>query len=258
MHRIVEPELLDVLPVDDPRAVGSRDLRRMNRLMGHARFMASSLECMLPANKAWNLAEIGAGDGTFAAAILRRLQPGRRPRSVTLVDRASVVECETQNTISEVTRKFTTLRADVFDWLKSTPAATVIVANLFLHHFDEKDLKRLLELVAQRCSTFIACEPGRSQLNLAASRMIGVFGCNVVTQHDAVVSVRAGFTGMELSCMWPATNSWTLEERGVGVFSHLFAAHRALNLHAYSQTSSDHGSNRSSSSPIERQEELPW
>ena len=36
MKRLVQPELLDSLPPDDPRARGSRrDLRRVNWWMGH-------------------------------------------------------------------------------------------------------------------------------------------------------------------------------------------------------------------------------
>ena len=40
--RHLEPELLDGLPADDPRAIASRrDLVRINALMFQARFMAS-------------------------------------------------------------------------------------------------------------------------------------------------------------------------------------------------------------------------
>jgi hypothetical protein len=48
-----------------------------------------------------------------------------------------------------------------------------------------------------------------------------------VTRHDAVLSVRAGFAGRELSALWPSADGWKLEERRAGLFSHLFVAHRA-------------------------------
>ena len=45
MQRRVEPELLDALPADDPRAVRSReDLRRINRLMGNQSVLGNALD----------------------------------------------------------------------------------------------------------------------------------------------------------------------------------------------------------------------
>ena len=54
-------------------------------------------------------------------------------------------------------------------------------------------------------------------------QVIWVLGCNEVTRHDAVVSVRAGFTGNELSAAWPP-GDWQLEERVAWPFTHLFIA----------------------------------
>jgi hypothetical protein len=73
---------------------------------------------------------------------------------------------------------------------------------------------------------FIACEPRRSAPALAASRLVGLIGCNGVTRHDAVASVRAGFTGSELSALWPAGPGWKLHEGAAGLFSHRFMARR--------------------------------
>jgi len=58
------------------------------------------------------------------------------------------------------------------------------------------------------------------------SRLLRLIGCNRVTRHDAPISVRAGFTGQELSQLWPAGQGWLLEERPAGWFSHLFIAQR--------------------------------
>ena len=102
----------------------------------------------------------------------------------------------------------------------------MIIANLFLHHFDAAGLKTLLSSVAQRTRMFIACEPRRSGFALVGSRLLGVIGCNDVSRHDAVVSVRAGFDGRELSALWPAGSAWTLREHASGLFSHCFTASR--------------------------------
>jgi hypothetical protein len=58
--------------------------------------------------------------------------------------------------------------------------------------------------------------------------MLWVVGCNDVTRHDAVVSVRAGFAGKELSPLWPEAPDWELAEHAAGSFSHLFIARRKM------------------------------
>ena len=64
MNRIVQPELLDQLAADDPRAVRSRaDLRRINAWMGNARFAARALTEIFPRSPPQQIVEIGAGDG---------------------------------------------------------------------------------------------------------------------------------------------------------------------------------------------------
>ena len=101
-----------------------------------------------------------------------------------------------------------------------------MMANLFLHHFHAERLALLLGLVADRSEVFVACEPRRSFLGLGASHGLALVGCNEVTLHDAVVSVRAGFAGRELRGLWPGTERWELREYAAGLFSHCFVAAR--------------------------------
>ena len=101
-----------------------------------------------------------------------------------------------------------------------------MIANLFLHHFEDSPLRALLEQVSTRAELFVACEPRRDWLTLRASRLVGWIGCNAVTRHDAPISVRAGFAGHELSALWPAGGDWHTEEGPVGPFSHHFVAWR--------------------------------
>ena len=117
--------------------------------------------------------------------------------------------------------------ADVFHSLaKDSEPTDVILSNLFLHQFDDDPLREMLRLAALRAWLFIACEPRRSPLALAGSKMLGLIGCNSVTRNDAVVSVRAGFTGREISTLWPAPAAWAMEETSAGLFSHSFWARR--------------------------------
>ncbi len=116
---------------------------------------------------------------------------------------------------------------DAFDFLANshTGAFDAIVANLFLHHFEEDGLSEILWLIAERTDLFVACEPRRSAFALMGTRMLALIGCNDVTRHDARVSVRAGFRDGEIAARWP-TSGWRVEERAAPPFGHAFRAVR--------------------------------
>lgn len=228
MKRLVEPELLDDLPHDDPHAVASRrDIARINRLMGNGQILLNALRAGSPEQTPERIVELGAGDGSFMLELAGRLSPEWREVELVLVDQRSVVSAKTRAAFGRLGWRLDVAVADVFDWLEKSSARTdIILANLFLHHFQEKDLARLLSLAAARCDLFAACEPRRGMLPQLFSRMTGFIGCNAVTRHDAVASVRAGFAGKELCALWPSNMEWRLRECNVGLFSHHFSARR--------------------------------
>ena len=218
MHaRILEPEWLDELPPQDPRAVRSRaDLRRVNWLMGNARIIAR----VLSTHSINRIADLGSGDGHLMLRIAQRL---RRPGvELSLVDRAPVVSEETLAEFAKIGWRVRVVARDALAFLREEPI-DVVVANLFLHHLSPEALRELFAIVSRRAQMLAACEPRRSQLALLGCRLMWFIGANDVTRHDAVVSVRAGFAGRELSALWPT--SWKLEERSAPPFSHLFVAH---------------------------------
>ena len=74
-RRRIEPELLDTMAVDDPRATASRrDLVRVNAVMFQSVIMARPLRANLE-RKPLRILEIGAGDGRFMLSVARRLAP---------------------------------------------------------------------------------------------------------------------------------------------------------------------------------------
>jgi hypothetical protein len=238
MKRVVRPELLDELAADDPRAVRSRrDLRRINAWMGNAGIAARALTDAFPRLPPQQIVEIGAGDGVFLLNMARTLsrsgQWDRRstldvqPGSALLVDRQNLLGAETQTRLARFNWSSRVLQADVFDFFENgAPAADVVIANLFLHHFSAGQLNRLFRLAGPKVQVLIAVEPRRSRLALLFSRLLWIIGCGPVTRHDAVASVRAGFAGLELSTHWPDRDRWQIREQAAGPFSHLFVARR--------------------------------
>jgi hypothetical protein len=215
MNRVLEPELLDELPSTDPRAVQSRrDLRKLNALMTNPRRIARFVASTVKANSI-SIAEIGAGDGNVALQVANHCG---RCSDLYLVDRNPCVSRPMPNVH--------VVEADVFEWLKRAPKIDVIIANLFLHHFSDDALREMFELCASRANCFVAAEPRRNRFAEWFARRVGWIGCNEVTQHDADISVRAGFTGRELSALWPR-DDWRLNEHRACLFTHFFTAIRA-------------------------------
>jgi hypothetical protein len=227
MHRVIEREFLDDLPADDQRAVHARrDLRRVNVWMGQARIMAAVLGDAFRRRPPRSIVELGAGDGTFLLRVARRLGPKWKP-SVILVDQQELLDARTEAAFAALSWKVRLRRTDVFDWANvETESNDLTIANLFLHHFTNDQLRALFTRVAHLTGFFAACEPRRSTLALRASSLLRLIGCNDVTLHDASASVRAGFADNELSTLWPTDAEWRLEEHGAGWASHFFAAGR--------------------------------
>ena len=222
MLRDVQPEILDDLPVDDPRAIQSRrDLQKVNAFMAHTAMVVRELRAAAPRL----IVELGSGDGTFLLRVARRLNFHSRVRAI-LIDRRPSLTAATRTGFRNAGWDVDVCEVDVFEWLRrpEPEASDVTVANLFLHHFRERDLAELLALAARQTVRFIACEPRRSQTALIGASLLPLLGCNEVTVHDGKKSVRAGFRNQELSALWPPDRGWRLNERRAGLFSHNFVA----------------------------------
>jgi len=234
--RRVQAELVDRLAATDPVAERSRrDLQRLHRFMGTRTQLVRSLRQFEPKpGMTLRVLELGAGDGSLLLGVARDLAPVWPPVELTLMDRLPLVDGAT---VTEYARYGWTARSSVMDVLDWARAATespadaasrwhVVIANLFLHHFEGLELTRVLGAIAANADALVACEPRRGWGALAGSYLVGGLGANAVTRTDAVLSVHAGFRERELTALWPGTAGWRLEEGASGAFSHCFRATR--------------------------------
>ena len=265
MARVVAAEALDHLAADDPAALRSRrDLRRVHHAMGTRHILLRAIRAtQMYRQRAGPLRvlELGAGDGTLMLGVAQALAGAWPSVELRLLDRQDLVQPPTLAGFAACGWAAKPLVADVLDWAgppggaqapamddvppAATPAWDLIIANLFLHHFDAARLARLLAAAATRSRCFLACEPHRAGVALVASHLVGLIGANAVTRADAVLSVHAGFRGQEISTLWPASVAlaggpggtggpgrsdgsagWTLAEHPAGLFSHCFRAER--------------------------------
>ncbi len=181
--RVVKSEILDHLPADDPEAMRSRrDLRRINALMGNERWVLRAIR-RFPDAAAKGIVEIGAGDGLLSCK-LARIFPAATVTACDLVARPAGLD-------DRVCWRQGDVLAD-----DGPPVGGVLVANLFLHHFEGASLMALGKLCA-RYDVVIFNEPDRSALPHFLGALMWPL-INRVTRHDMHVSISAGFAKGEL------------------------------------------------------------
>jgi 2-polyprenyl-3-methyl-5-hydroxy-6-metoxy-1,4-benzoquinol methylase len=198
MNRIIEPELLDSLPSNDPRAIRSRkELRWINALMGNERWI---LQQLLQQKKLLHngVIEWGAGEGFLCQKIHKRF-PFVPITGIDLAARPY-----------HISEKISWLSGNLLQM--QTPAnAQVIVANLFLHHLTDDQLRQCATWF-QHASLLIFNEPLRKATSHTWGKMLHPL-LESVTRHDMHVSIDAGFIKGELSNIWSDIKSrWMIQE----------------------------------------------
>jgi hypothetical protein len=222
MKRIVEPEILDTLSPVDPRAIRSRrDLRRVNSWMGNGGIMANALKENF-SGEPKQITELGAGDGNFLLQVAKKTN--WQNVNATLLDLQKNISAETLAAFSKLGWRAQTVVADVFEWPQIE--TEIVIANLFIHHFEDARLAELLRIISQRAKLFVAVEPHRFHFPFPCAQMLRFIGCGKITLYDAETSIRAGFVLKEISELWPDNQNWKLTERRAGLFSHLFIAQK--------------------------------
>ena len=181
--RNVIPELLDHLAPDNPEAMRSRrDLRRINFLMGNESWICKTLR---PFRRLADrgITEIGAGDGHLINR-LTTLFPEVSIQAYDLAPRPETLDVRVRWN-----------QGDVFK-AKKSDASGILVANLFLHHFQEEALGELGKWF-EDFDLLVFNEPDRARLPHILGWGLHPW-INRVTQHDMHVSINAGFAEGEI------------------------------------------------------------
>jgi len=226
--RRLTPEILDSLPPSDPAALASRrDLQRLHSILGQHRLWIEWLRKTYPSGPPRSLADLGCGDAHLLAQILPLAFPGGgNGCHLLLVDRQPCVSPATLAQFHQQHWQPVVLSATAFSWARSTTSVDLVLANLFLHHFQDDPLAQLFNEINRLAHRFAAAEPHRGLAGAIGSRLLRLLGCHFVTRHDARVSVAAGFRAKELSQLWPSSTTWSLQEKRTGPFTHFFSAER--------------------------------
>lgn len=197
-QRSVQPELLETLPHDHPDALRSRaDLLQVNGIMGNHRWIARMIR--RHAQPGWSITEIGAGDGALSLQLVKA--------GLCQIHDLHAFDLAPRPGAWPAPAKWT--QGDLF--AHPLPGSQVLLANLFLHHFEPDQLALLGTRIPPETRLILAAEPARYRIHT----LLGRFFCSLaelhyVTRYDMQVSIRAGFRGMELPKSLGLETGWEI------------------------------------------------
>ncbi len=186
MARVIRPEILESADDVDVRSTLA-DLARINRWLGGHSVLLEELGRLEHTNSAFSVLDVGAASGDHSRAIRARF-PRARVVSLDILAR-HLIDAPPPR-----------VQGDALHLPFADGSFDYVSANLFLHHFADEDIVRILRgfgLVARRA--VLATDLERHwvpRFFLPATRRM--FGWNPITVHDGRISVDAAFTPAEL------------------------------------------------------------
>lgn len=198
-ERVLQPELLDTLPQDDPAAIRAREeMLQVNGIMGNHRW----IERMVRRHRedGWRITELGAGDGALS---LRLLNSGccteATLHAFDLAPRPQHWPAAAHWTCGDVLAQ-------------ALPDSEIVIANLFLHHFTTEQLRLLGARLSPVTRLIVAAEPARRWIYSVMGRLFCELAeLNYVQRFDMQASIRAGFHGQELQLALGLGDEWQVQ-----------------------------------------------
>ena len=191
MARRLEPELMDDAPLGDV-VQNLRDLSRINRWLGGNRTLAGLLDPHLRRRPHATILDVGAANGETLRWLSNRYPEARM---ITLDRAERLLRAGSGARVA----------ADVFDWPIRPASVDIVICSLFLHHFDDDGVRRILRQSEEAARVaVIAVDLHRHWLArgfLPATRFAARW--HPLTVHDGVISVDAAFTPTELRALVP-------------------------------------------------------
>ncbi len=204
-ERIYEEELLDLGEgTDEDVRQNLVDLRRINRLLGGTRVVLDALQQSLNGGNGERLSllDVGTGSADIPTEVCRWCRERGIEPFVAALDLSERNLRITRNDLtSEPALSF--VRADALSLPFAARSFDYVTASLFLHHFRDEDVVRLLaDFAGVARHGIIVNDLVRNLVPYYFSRVTGRFlATSFLTRSDGPVSVLRGFTAKELGAL---------------------------------------------------------
>ncbi len=195
-------ELLDAPDCDPQLATESyRFMEGVNRLYGGTRVILNALSCelrSLPRTTPLRILDIGSGGCDIPLAVARWGRTQGRDIAITCVDHNTQALERARAALGHQDWASITLeQADIFHY-KPVALFDFALTSMVLHHFSVEEIDTLIEHLRGFVSrALIVNDLRRSLLNYLAC-WFAVRPCEEGVRHDALLSIRRGFTPAEL------------------------------------------------------------
>ena len=200
--RIYVEELLDAGEgTDDDVARNLSDLRRINRFLGGTKVVLGALSSFAQNGevKQLSLLDVGTGSADIPSEVIRWCAQRGINAMVSALD-ISERNLRIARTRLGVSRDIHLIRADSLKLPFAERSFDYVTASLFLHHFQDEDVVRLLSdfaRVARRA--VIVNDLVRNMVPYYFARLSGrILATSFLTRNDGPVSVLRGFTAEEM------------------------------------------------------------
>ena len=201
--RVIRPELMDDAEPDEVRR-SLKDLARINRLLGGHQILIDRLSAIFSPSDEFTFLDVGAASGDMCAAAMRRF-PNLHP--INLDYRELHLESSRGDRVA----------ADAFQLPIRASSVDVVHCSLFLHHFDDDAVRRLLVQFwnAARVALIVQ-DLERNPLPYYFIPMTQwLLRWSPLVRHDGPISVEAAFQRHELAALAEAAGI-----RGADVRTH--------------------------------------
>jgi ubiquinone/menaquinone biosynthesis C-methylase UbiE len=191
MKRSYEPELMDDFSIQDERIDAAlKELKTINRYLGGVSTTKSALKYFVNSvNETLSLVDIGSAtsDNLLAAKAsfpsLKIISIDKSFRSLKIFPNSTIK-----------------INSDAFNIPIKNTECDVVHLSLFLHHFNETDIKLLLDECMRICRKgIIINDLQRSYLAFLGIKILtGLFSKSELVKNDAPLSVKRGFKKNDL------------------------------------------------------------
>jgi hypothetical protein len=202
-HRAREQELTDAPDCDAQLARESYEFMKLaNRRGGGTRLVLDFLERELAGasqGRTWRLLDLGAGCCDIPLAVARWARRRGHDVEITCVDHNTHILELARGVLGDADGESITLqRADIFAY-QPKESFDYAFASMVLHHFTAEEIRAVVAHVSRFVRrALVINDLRRSALNYLAC-YVNAHGRDPRVRHDALLSVRRGFTRRDLS-----------------------------------------------------------